>query len=132
MNAFGISEKSERLLMDEFAKYAEISEVLIFGSRAKGNFKNGSDIDLAIKGDLCSDLLAFNLSSIFNEKLPIPYHIDIVNYDTIESNELKQHINRVGKLFFKANDYVLVNEPSLKFSKETDSDNGDRSDFQEK
>ncbi|MFC4769479.1 nucleotidyltransferase domain-containing protein [Effusibacillus consociatus] len=65
MNQFGISEKSFQLLLDTFMQYTQVEEVILFGSRAKGNCKKGSDIDLAIKikGEECSASLALTLQS---------------------------------------------------------------------
>jgi predicted nucleotidyltransferase len=100
MNIFGISDKSYELLQEAFVKYPQIEEVVIFGSRAKGNFKKGSDIDLAIKGADCSPKLALDLSSYLNEFLPIPYKIDVIDYASLNHLELKEHINRVGVSFY--------------------------------
>ena len=96
MNHFGISEKSFNLLLESLAKYPEVEEVTIFGSRAKGNFKKGSDIDLAIKGEKCSARLALTLQSYLNEELPIPYMVDVLDYNSLNHQELKEHIDRVG------------------------------------
>lgn len=101
MNRFGISEKSFALLLETFAKYPQVEEVIIFGSRAKGNYKKGSDIDLAIKGEKCSASLALTLQSYINEELPIPYMVDIVDYNSLNHQELKEHIDRVGIVFYK-------------------------------
>jgi len=100
MNAFGISEKSYQLLATALSKYPQIEEVIVFGSRAKGNYKNGSDIDLAIKGAQCTPGLAFELNGYFNEELPIPYHVDIIDYDSLRNKDLKDHIDRVGIRFY--------------------------------
>ncbi len=99
-NPFGISEKSHKLLIETFAKYRQIKEVLIFGSRAKGNYKPGSDIDLTIKGEQCSEQLALDIKGYINEELPIPYHVDIVDYASLQQPELKEHIDRVGMVFY--------------------------------
>lgn len=98
-NPFGISEKSYLLLVETFAKYTQIEEVILFGSRAKGNYKNGSDIDLAIKGKNCTESLAFDLSGYVNEELPIPYMVDVLDYNSLRNQDLKEHIDRVGKNF---------------------------------
>ena len=76
MNTYGISEKSYFLLLNTFSKYPEIEEVILFGSRAKGNYKKGSDIDLAIKGEYCNKQIAMNINGFVNEELPTPYHVD--------------------------------------------------------
>lgn len=57
MSTFGITEKSYQLLLDAFVKYQEVEEVILFGSRAKGTYKKGSDIDLAIKAKTCQPSL---------------------------------------------------------------------------
>lgn len=101
MNRFGISEKSFRLLLETFAKYPQVEEVIIFGSRAKGNYKKGSDIDLAIKGEKSSASLAQNLGAYINEELPIPYMVDVVDYCSLKHQELREHIDRVGVRFYK-------------------------------
>lgn len=100
-NGFGISEKSYDLLLKVFAGYTQIEQVIIFGSRAKGNYKQGSDIDLAIKGKDCNEKLALEMKGRLNEGLPIPYHVDVVDYESVVQKELKEHIDRVGKIFYE-------------------------------
>ncbi|GAX91169.1 nucleotidyltransferase family protein [Effusibacillus lacus] len=101
MNQFGISDKSFQLLLDTFIHYTQVEEVILFGSRAKGNYKKGSDIDLAIKGEECSASLALTLQSYINEELPIPYTVDVIDYNSLNHKELKEHIDRVGIKFYK-------------------------------
>jgi len=101
MNTLGITEKSFALLHKIFVRYPQIEEVIIFGSRAKGNYKNGSDIDLAIQGEQCNPSLALKLQSQISEELPIPYRVDGVDYNTLQHHELRDHIDRVGVNFYK-------------------------------
>ena len=107
MNTFGITEKSYQLLLNAFIKFEEVEQVILFGSRAKGNYKKGSDIDLAIKGKNSSPSLALNLKAYLNEELPIPYFVDVIDYNSLNYQELKEHINRVGKPFYKKSDQLL-------------------------
>lgn len=100
MNAFGISEISYQLLVTTTKKYPEIENILVYGSRAKGNFKPGSDIDLAIVGKNATDQIALNLSAELNERIQSPYYFDIINYSTLYSPGLKDHIDRIGKPLF--------------------------------
>ncbi len=97
MNPFGIKEKSFSLLVEAFTRYPDVEEVLVFGSRAKGNFRPGSDIDLAIKGEKCNARMALDIAGYLNEEIPIPYFVDVVNYASLENQKLKTHIDRVGK-----------------------------------
>lgn len=64
MSHFGISGKPFKLLVETFAKYPEVEELIIFGNMAKVNYKKGSDIDLVIKGAKCPASLAWTLQSL--------------------------------------------------------------------
>lgn len=100
MNQFGISDRSWTLLQETFRNQPQVKEAIIFGSRAKGNFRRGSDIDLAIKGEECTKELALELQAYMNEVLPIPYKIDVIDYHSLDHHDLREHIDRVGKLFY--------------------------------
>ena len=93
-----------------FAKYAVISTVKIYGSRAKGNYKNQSDIDLVI---LDKDVSRFIVSKIlldFDDS-DVPYLIDLQCYDTIKNQALKEHIDRVGVVIYSTSEPVkLIND----------------------
>ena len=90
--------------MNAFAAFPQIERVVIFGSRAKGNFRQGSDIDLAIFGKDCSPGIAMDLHSKLNENTPIPYFVDVVDYNSLQQPGLKEHINRVGKVMYVASE----------------------------
>lgn len=96
-NPFGIMEKSFRLLTEAFDRYPEVEAVLVFGSRAKGNYKTGRDIDLAIKGQNCSHITAIDIAGYLNEELPIPYYTDVVYYEGLKNQDLRDHIDRLGR-----------------------------------
>ncbi|MBK9192694.1 MAG: nucleotidyltransferase domain-containing protein [Crocinitomicaceae bacterium] len=99
MNSFGISEQSLLLIFNVLRTNQKIKQAVIFGSRAKGNYKSGSDIDLALKGDLNQKDIT-DLTVELNERLPIPYKVDLVLYDSDLHTELKEHIDRVGVEFW--------------------------------
>lgn len=99
MNEFGLSEKTTNILTEFFQKFPEIEEVKIYGSRAKGNYKKGSDIDFALFGDINFRLLS-KISGKLDE-LPTPYKFDVTDYNTITNENLKDHIDRIGKIFYK-------------------------------
>lgn len=101
MNRFGISQHSYDIILSVLSSFPEVEKVILFGSRAKGNFKQGSDIDLAIEGEACTDLTAMRLNGMLNEEVPIPYHVDVVGYNQLSHRELKDHIDRVGITFYE-------------------------------
>jgi predicted nucleotidyltransferase len=100
-NSFGIYRQSFNLLTESVKKFPEIEKAVIFGSRAMGNYKKGSDIDLAIFGQKVNFDITSRLSGLLNEELPIPYYTDVLNFNTIENEELKQHILTEGKVLYK-------------------------------
>ncbi|SHE28827.1 Predicted nucleotidyltransferase [Marinitoga hydrogenitolerans DSM 16785] len=97
---FGLKEELLDNLIKIFSNNKKIKRVILFGSRAKGNFKNGSDIDIALYGeDLnINDIISIQVEI---EKLEIPYGIDLIIYNKIDNKELKEHIDRVGKFLYK-------------------------------
>lgn len=96
MNTFGVSERSWKLLLESLAGCPEVERAILFGSRAMGNYRKGSDIDIAIKGDRVSPRTIAHLSALLNERLPLPYQIDLVDYSHISSPALKRHIDEHG------------------------------------
>lgn len=91
----GLTPGHKAIIDRIFSRYPHVEEVIVFGSRAKGNYKPGSDIDLAIKGpsltreDLCA------LAGAFEESL-LPFFVDLLSYSSITNPDLKAHIDRVG------------------------------------
>ncbi len=97
---FGLTSKDLELIRSTIESHAEIEEVLIFGSRAMGNYKNGSDVDLAIKGSGITLRTVSSLNARLNDELPLPYQFDIIDYSTINTPELTKHIDSFGKVLF--------------------------------
>lgn len=100
---FGLSEKTIAAIQGVFSKYHQIEQAILYGSRAKGNYRNGSDIDLVLVG---SEL---NLSRLFKielelDDLLLPYKIDLALLHQIENTDLVEHINRKGKVFYQRDD----------------------------
>lgn len=98
---FGLSETVIRELQEVFSRHANIKKVLIFGSRSKGNFRAGSDIDLAIVGnDIDYNLLLTISCEIDN--LNFLYSVDLLDYQQKKGTPIGDHIDRVGQVFYEA------------------------------
>ena len=97
MNNFGLSEKTIEIIKKLLSNYSQITEVKIFGSRAKGNYKPSSDIDLALFGNIDDKLLRHIASEL--DELPTPYQFDVLNYNDIDNENLKNNIDKFGKIF---------------------------------
>ena len=97
---YGLSENIINEIIFILSKYNKIESVLLFGSRAKGNYTNGSDIDLAVKAN---DLTFDEFIKIQTEldQLELIYKIDFIDYAKINEPALKSHIDRDGKIIYK-------------------------------
>jgi uncharacterized protein len=93
---FGIKKHILDMILSEICDHKEICDAIIFGSRAKGNYKKGSDIDIALKGENISFELVAGLKTKFNQEMPIPHHVDVIHYESISNKDLIDHIDRVG------------------------------------
>jgi Predicted nucleotidyltransferases len=96
---YGFEESDIDNIISIFKQNPKISKAVLFGSRAKGNFRNGSDVDIALFGNnLCLDDLLEAYGSI--EYFNLPYKFDLVIYDRISEQSLKEHIDRVGIILY--------------------------------
>jgi uncharacterized protein len=95
-----LTDSELQTLRDVFSRFSDISEVILFGSRARGTHRPSSDVDLALKGkNLGLDTLA-KLRYILEEETNLPYFFDIVIYDRVEIPELKEHIDSFGEVIY--------------------------------
>lgn len=94
---FGLPTATLAAIQACLQQYPEIVWVRIYGSRAKGDYQRGSDIDLAFSSpiDCSADLLAAL------DNLPTPYLFDVTHYESLEHEGLKAHIDRVGILIYQ-------------------------------
>ncbi len=99
---YGIEKTIWEKIFDVFVKTPSVDKVVLYGSRAKGTFKNGSDIDLAIFGDDFNLHLLRNLMDKLDDLL-LPYTFDVVVYKDITNADLKLHIDRFGKIIYQKN-----------------------------
>ncbi len=97
---YGLKERDIKYIIESFSTHSEIEEAVLFGSRAKGIFKKGSDVDIAIKGKNITNSIVTRLSYLLNEEKPLPYYFDVVHYEKIEEPELTKHIDRVGIVIY--------------------------------
>jgi type I restriction enzyme S subunit len=92
---FGLNENIIEKLIAVFEANSKVDKAIVFGSRAKGNYRPDSDIDIAIKGNNISLNDVLKMNSAFDES-GIKYKVDLVDYDSIKEKELSAHIDRVG------------------------------------
>ena len=101
-NRFGLTERDMNTLGNIFLNFPQVLQLVIFGSRAKGNYKRGSDIDIAImNAGIDEDILRKIKSDL--EESDLPYKTDLVNFPTLTNKEFIDHIKRVGIPFLFQN-----------------------------
>ncbi len=95
---FGLTQKTLKQICNVLRNHNEVDKAKIYGSRAIGSSRFNSDIDLVLYGDI--DYHQRNMIAHELDQLPLPYLFDIEIYDQINHNELKEHIDRYGKVLF--------------------------------
>ena len=100
MQKFGLDEKTINDIIEILKRYEEVESAKIFGSRARGDYRKASDIDIALFGDN----LTFSINTkIFYEidDLYLPYKIDLINFNSISpENTIRDNILKEGVEFY--------------------------------
>lgn len=96
---YGLSQKAIAQIQQVLAAFPQVDKAILYGSRAKGNYKAGSDIDLTLKGANLN-LNIINNISIQLDDLYLPYTFDLSVYAQIDNKDLLEHIDRVGIEFY--------------------------------
>ena len=114
-----------KLLTPFFSKYPQIEKATLYGSRAKGNYRNGSDIDLTLKGEALTLSILSKVETELDDLL-LPYKIDLSIHHKIENPDLLEHMDRVGIVFYekgikqwkkvKLGEFAIIN-PTEKIAK---------------
>jgi predicted nucleotidyltransferase len=102
---FGLDLSDIQSIQEILGQFPEVQQALIFGSRAKGNFRSGSDIDIAIKGDEATHSIASKI---------MPYHFDVLSYRELNNKELISHIDRVGKELYNSSLLTKISSNKIK------------------
>ena len=98
---FGMLESDIFEITKIVESFPEVLEAKIFGSRAKGNHRRGSDVDIALIGDDINLDVVAKIHFILEEESRMPYLFDVVDYTHSTHTALREHIERVGITIFK-------------------------------
>lgn len=94
-NCYGLPEEDLKRIIAIFAANKAVEQLVLFGSRAKGNYKSGSDIDLVVYGASITHHHLLDLYSSL-EELGLLYRFDLIRYNSIKDKDVISHIDRVG------------------------------------
>ena len=99
-NALGLREFDIEILTKLFRAQPKITRVKVYGSRAKGTYHERSDIDLVIYGGGVDRFMISNLL-LDLQSSDLPYIVDLQYYNDIKNQALREHIDRVGVVFYE-------------------------------
>jgi predicted nucleotidyltransferase len=104
---YGLPQSAFQKICDVLSRYPQVEQAILYGSRAKGNYKTGSDIDLTLRGgaDLTLNVIYRILDDL--DDLLLPYTIDLSIFDDIGDLDVIEHIQRVGVTFYEKSKVVL-------------------------
>ncbi len=94
---FGLRDTDIQYMQTLFSTEPAVEQVWLFGSRAKGNYQPGSNIDLALVGPLITRQVKLRIREIVEEESPIPYFFDVVHWNTLTNENLKREIERTAQ-----------------------------------
>lgn len=100
--SFGLKENAIAKIRSVFSRYPQVEQAIIYGSRAMGRHRNGSDIDLTMVGDGLTHSVQLKIENELDDLL-LPYKIDLSVMREIDNTELLDHIQRVGIVFYQRN-----------------------------
>ena len=98
---FGLKEQDLKNIISIISAEKAVEQAYVFGSRAKGNFKTGSDVDIALKGSTLTSEQVLHISYLLNQETLMPYKFDILNYFDIDNKSLSEHIDRIGIIIYE-------------------------------
>lgn len=97
----GLSDKDIESIQEVLRLFPKITEAILYGSRAKGTYRPGSDIDLTLIGNELSHQDLLNIELALDDLL-LPYKIDLSLHHHLDNPQLIDHIDRIGILFYSA------------------------------
>jgi predicted nucleotidyltransferase len=97
---YGLSDQQRKEITDILTSYKAVEKAILFGSRAIDTYKEASDVDIAIKGENADWSLAMTIQDHLEEETYLPFFFDVVAYGSVESEELRRHIDGKGRVLF--------------------------------
>lgn len=97
---YGLKGNVINQIRQVLSRYEELEQALLYGSRAKGNFKPGSDIDLTLTGDGLNQRILNKIEDELDD-LMLPYTFDLSILKQVTNPDFIDHVKRVGIVFYE-------------------------------
>lgn len=104
---FGLKPHTISAIQNVFARHPEIEQAILYGSRAKGTQRPGSDIDLTLFGETLTYTQLDRIETEIDDLL-LPYTVDLSLHTQIDNADLRDHIQRVGQLFYQCDEFAIT------------------------
>ena len=101
---YGLSDSTIQKIRAVLKDYPQVDQAILYGSRAKGNYKNGSDIDLTFRGERLTLNVLFKILEDIDDLL-LPYTLDLSIFHDIDDPDVIEHINRVGIPIYEKDEF---------------------------
>ena len=98
---FGLRAVEIKQIANIIYSFPEVHQAIIFGSLAMRNYKNGSDVDIALKGKNITHEIVTEIKYRLNEEILLPFFFEVVDFNDLQNEDLIAHINQFGKVLFK-------------------------------
>jgi predicted nucleotidyltransferase len=100
MPDFGLPDTTLAAIRQILADFPAVEKAVLYGSRATGTYRHGSDIDLTLVGDGLDFRILGEIAARLEES-PIPYQVDLSLWNQLDHTGLREHIERVGVVFYR-------------------------------
>ena len=97
---YGLRDTDLTYMNELFAQHADIEQVWLYGSRAKGTSRPGSDVDLALVGPEVKRETVAHIHFTLEEDSPMPFFFDVLHWNTLSNAKLKAEIERTAQLLY--------------------------------
>lgn len=98
---FGLRDTDITYMHDLFRQHPDIEQVWVYGSRAKGTNRPGSDVDLALIGADVKRETVSRVHFVLEEDSPMPFFFDVLHWNALANQKLKDEIERTGQLLYQ-------------------------------
>ncbi|KAB1062022.1 nucleotidyltransferase domain-containing protein [Salibacter halophilus] len=96
----GLTQFTIDRIREILGRYPQVQKAILFGDRARGDYGDKTDIELALEGDDIDISLLFMIDNDLVDLL-LPYEVDLIRLSRVKNTELKEHIEEEGVSLFE-------------------------------